>query len=247
MERLIRYCARPVFAGERPAWLEPFQRLVYRLPKLRLGGQTALYLRPLAFLDCIAALVPPPRKHRHRYHGVLAPNSPLRPTVTAYAGLPIDIPAGQPTAPARPFPPDAATAETHPLRTRAILGRAGRLRHRTDTSATHPSPYRQTRHTPADFTGPLPAGWVCLRPGPTPAKTPKRANGHRSFSSIKRSAGNQPAQHSTPTRPLSPAQPPCAGADRTPPQGHVARLPATPFPRPTPASALFLIVIVRID
>jgi hypothetical protein len=87
MERLIRYCARPVFAGERPAWLEPFQRLVYRLPKLRLGGQTALYLRPLAFLDCIAALVPPPRKHRHRYHGVLAPNSPLRPAVTAaYAG-----------------------------------------------------------------------------------------------------------------------------------------------------------------
>lgn len=148
LERLIRYRARPVFAGERPAWLEPDQRLVYRLPKPRPGGQTALYLTPLAFLDCIAALVPPPRKHQHRYHGVLAPNSPLRPTVTAYAGLPIDIPAGQPTAPARPFPPDAATAETHPLRTRAILGRADRLRHRTGTGATHPSPYRRSRHTP---------------------------------------------------------------------------------------------------
>jgi len=27
---------------------------------------------------------PPPRRHRHRYHGVLAPNSPLRAAVTAY-------------------------------------------------------------------------------------------------------------------------------------------------------------------
>ena len=30
-----------------------------------------------------AALVPPPRTHRHRYFGVLAPNSPLRAAVTA--------------------------------------------------------------------------------------------------------------------------------------------------------------------
>ena len=33
----------------------------------------------------IAALVPPPRTHRHRYFGVLAPNSPLRAVVTAMA------------------------------------------------------------------------------------------------------------------------------------------------------------------
>ena len=31
-----------------------------------------------------AALIPPPRIHRHRYHGVLAPNSPLRNAATAY-------------------------------------------------------------------------------------------------------------------------------------------------------------------
>jgi hypothetical protein len=29
--------------------------------------------------------VPPPRRHRHRYHGVFAPNHPLRPAVTALA------------------------------------------------------------------------------------------------------------------------------------------------------------------
>ena len=33
----------------------------------------------------LADLVPPPRKHRHRYHGVFAPNHKLRPAVTALA------------------------------------------------------------------------------------------------------------------------------------------------------------------
>ena len=36
-----------------------------------------LHLTPLELIDRIAALVPPPRTHRHRYFGVLAPNSPL--------------------------------------------------------------------------------------------------------------------------------------------------------------------------
>jgi|694.fasta_scaffold150595_2 hypothetical protein len=36
-------------------------------------------------LDRLADLVPPPRKHRHRYHGVFAPNHKLRPAVTALA------------------------------------------------------------------------------------------------------------------------------------------------------------------
>jgi len=35
-------------------------------------------LTPLEFLERLAALVPPPRVHRHRYYGVLAPNAPLR-------------------------------------------------------------------------------------------------------------------------------------------------------------------------
>ena len=33
----------------------------------------------------LAELVPPPRKHRHRYHGVFAPNHKLRRAVTALA------------------------------------------------------------------------------------------------------------------------------------------------------------------
>ena len=36
-------------------------------------------------MDRLADLVPPPRKHRHRYHGVFAPNHKLRRAVTALA------------------------------------------------------------------------------------------------------------------------------------------------------------------
>jgi hypothetical protein len=37
------------------------------------------------FLDRVADLVPPPRKHRHRYHGVFARNHRLRKAVTSLA------------------------------------------------------------------------------------------------------------------------------------------------------------------
>jgi hypothetical protein len=36
-------------------------------------------------LDRLAKILPPPRIHRHRYHGAFAPNAPLRPLVTAQA------------------------------------------------------------------------------------------------------------------------------------------------------------------
>ncbi len=42
-----------------------------------------LRLSASEFLDRVAALIPPPRKHRHRYFGVLAPNSPWRALVAA--------------------------------------------------------------------------------------------------------------------------------------------------------------------
>jgi len=45
----------------------------------------ASWTSPLKFLDRLADLVPPPRKHRHRYHGVFAPNHKLRRAVTALA------------------------------------------------------------------------------------------------------------------------------------------------------------------
>jgi hypothetical protein len=84
LERLLRYCARPAFAAERLQELDA-HRLIFHLPKPGPDGRTQLILSPLELIERIAALVPPPRQHRHRYYGVLAPNAPLRAAVTALA------------------------------------------------------------------------------------------------------------------------------------------------------------------
>ena len=90
IERLLRYCARPPFALERLHALEgsassasPDSRLLYRFPKPDLNGRTEILLTPLELLQRLARFVPPPHVHRHRYHGVLAPNATLRPQVVA--------------------------------------------------------------------------------------------------------------------------------------------------------------------
>ena len=83
-ERPLRYCARPPFALDRLRELDP-EHLLYESTKQGPGGTDPLILAPLQLLDRLAALVPPPRIHRHRYLGVLAPNSPLRAAVTALA------------------------------------------------------------------------------------------------------------------------------------------------------------------
>jgi hypothetical protein len=89
LERLVRYLARPPFALERlqPYGSEPLSsphaRLLYRFPRSTPDGRTALRLSPLELLERLAVFVPPPRLHRHRYHGVLAPNARLRARVVA--------------------------------------------------------------------------------------------------------------------------------------------------------------------
>ena len=64
--------------------------LVYRCAKqhsepgsVKRGAKAdELHLSPLELIARIAALVPPPGKHLHRFYGVPASNSPLRPAVT---------------------------------------------------------------------------------------------------------------------------------------------------------------------
>ena len=100
-ERLLRYCARPAFALERLRELDT-EHLLCDSAKPG-SGAPALRLTPLELLEPLAALVPPPRVHRHRYFGVLAPNSPWRAAVTARA------PAAAPTPPTPP--PELPVAE----------------------------------------------------------------------------------------------------------------------------------------
>ena len=60
--------------------------LVYSLRRPTVDGRTELLLTPTELLDNLAQLVTPPRLHKHRYCGVLAPNARLRDAVTASAG-----------------------------------------------------------------------------------------------------------------------------------------------------------------
>ena len=108
LERLLRYGSRPAFALERPREIDP-DPLVHESVKRGPGGSVSLMLTPMQLLDRLAALIPPPSKHRHRYHGVLAPNLPLREAVTARAH-----PTERAVAPTRieSLRPHAAAAES---------------------------------------------------------------------------------------------------------------------------------------
>ena len=76
LQRLLRYCAHPPFAMDRLR--KEGAELVYRCAKQhsepgsdkRGTKADELALTPLELIDRIAALVPPPRTHRHRYFGV---------------------------------------------------------------------------------------------------------------------------------------------------------------------------------
>lgn len=139
LERLLRYCARPAFASERLEVVGPGdeggcadERIRYRLAKPRPDGATTLTLKPLELLDRLAVLIPPPRRHRHHYHGVFAPHSPLRRAVTARAGQSVagaarpgaagaagaarELPDRRATSPAQPPPPESPPPPASPAR-----------------------------------------------------------------------------------------------------------------------------------
>ena len=74
LERLCRYVARPALASGRLRLLAS-QRLCFALKTPWSDGTSHLLLSPMELLEKRAALVPPPRLHLLRYHGVLAPRA----------------------------------------------------------------------------------------------------------------------------------------------------------------------------
>jgi hypothetical protein len=146
LERLLRYCARPPFAMERLR--KAGSELIYRCGKQhseprrdfyadRRGAKAdELHLTPLELIDRIAALVPPPRTHRHRYFGVLAPNSPLRDVVTAMAQAPAQVAA---------VPADPATTGNC-SQSPAQHGHAGATASRTTPRPEPPPPPKRPAH-----------------------------------------------------------------------------------------------------
>jgi len=68
--------SRPPVAAERLA-LTAYGQVRYPLKTPYRDGTTHVVLEPLDLMARLAALVPPPRMHLTRYHGVFAPHSRL--------------------------------------------------------------------------------------------------------------------------------------------------------------------------
>jgi len=110
LEHLCRYALRPPFALKRLS-TAPEGRLAYRMKRPR-GGSLWLLLTPDELMARLATLVPPPRVHAVRYHGVFAPNAKVRrqvvprppeedpPPPDSQATVPSPMPARAPSAPA---------------------------------------------------------------------------------------------------------------------------------------------------
>ena len=77
LERLCRYVARPPVATERLS-RQPDGQLAIRLKKRWRDGTTCVLFSPQELMEKLAALVPPPRFHLVRYHGVLGPSARAR-------------------------------------------------------------------------------------------------------------------------------------------------------------------------
>ncbi|HET8696718.1 MAG TPA: transposase [Gammaproteobacteria bacterium] len=81
IERLTRYVSRPPVSVERLDLTERGQ-VRYRLKTPYRDGTTHIVLEPLDFVARLAALVPPPRVHLTRFHGVFAAHAALRAAIT---------------------------------------------------------------------------------------------------------------------------------------------------------------------
>ena len=77
LEHLCRYITRPAIANERLKRNRAGQ-VVLQLKSPYKDGTTHIVMEPLEFMERLAALVPRPRLHLIRFHGVLAPNAKLR-------------------------------------------------------------------------------------------------------------------------------------------------------------------------
>lgn len=77
LEHLIRYVARPAVALERLEWASQ-GNLIYKLKKSFSDGTTHVLFSPMELMEKLAAIIPQPKIHLVRYHGVLAPHAALR-------------------------------------------------------------------------------------------------------------------------------------------------------------------------
>jgi len=88
-----RYGLRSAFSLRRLS-LDDDGNAVYRLKRAWPDGRTHLRLEPLALLRRLALLIPPPRSHLVRYHGVLSSASAIRSKIVPRAPRRASSPSG---------------------------------------------------------------------------------------------------------------------------------------------------------
>jgi putative transposase len=81
-ERLLRYLLRGPLALDRLHEMDG-GRIALTLRKPLSDGTTHLVFDPLEFIEKLIALIPAPRAHQIRYHGLLAPHAHLRPHIVS--------------------------------------------------------------------------------------------------------------------------------------------------------------------
>ena len=77
LEKLCRYVARPPIASMRLSEAQN-GNIIYRFKKEWSDGTQAVSFTPQEFIEKLVALIPQPRKHLTRFHGVLGPHHRLR-------------------------------------------------------------------------------------------------------------------------------------------------------------------------
>ena len=99
LEQLCRYITCPALANER-VQTNAAGQVVLKLKTAWRDGTTHLVMSPLEFMLRLAALVPRPRLHLIRFHGVLTPNAKLRALVVLQEVPHEPEPANQESKPA---------------------------------------------------------------------------------------------------------------------------------------------------
>ena len=165
LEKLCRYITRPAISEQRLS-ISPQGRVRYQLKTPWRNGTTHVEWDAVDFIAKLAALVPPPRAHLTRFHGVFAPNANLPCAADAHgarqaacgrcgaSGRQRPRRAAQPRAEA-PCDELGATAQAglfhrhhhlRPLRRRGTDRRQHRGTHR---HPRHPRPLREARRAGA--------------------------------------------------------------------------------------------------
>jgi len=150
LERLCRYVARPPLASER---LEECRdgKLALRLKSRWRDGTTHILMERSELIERLVPLIPPPRAHQVRYHGVLAPGASMRDRIVP--GQPVQPPGSELTkrvsrcphpakggSPVGPYP-SSANSNGHPT---------GERSGETDTKPTPAEPKHRAEGQPRE-------------------------------------------------------------------------------------------------